>query len=195
MATDALAWTQAVAAVVQAGGAIVIYFVTRDSVRISKEMSQITADQLHLARIDRLADQKQRATILRGLAQSLETRVSALPECAEDSAFRQLPLWTLGEIESLHTSAGPVLAMAADAAGIAAVELTWIRDRLLDIRAVPISQGFDYARFFKEMDWREHRATALLKLRELIHYAGFVANLADDQAKRLRPPPSGAPEG
>jgi len=91
MDSVALGWTQAIAAVVQAVGAVVIYIVTRDSVRISKEMSRITADQLQLARIDRLADQKQRASALRGLAQSLEARVSALPGLARDTPFRQLP--------------------------------------------------------------------------------------------------------
>jgi hypothetical protein len=185
MPNDALGWTQAVAAVVQAVSAVVIYFVTRDSVRISREMAEVTAAQLHLAHVDRLAEEKQRASTLKSLAQSLEARVSALPDHAQDTPFRQLPLWTTGEIEALHTSSAPVLSLAADAASAAAVELTWIRDRLLAIRETTISQGFDYARFFDEKEWRERRASALMRLRELLKYAEIVASRADADAQRL----------
>lgn len=179
------AWVQAVAAIIQAIAAVTIYKVTKEYVRLTRDIALAANEQLKLTRLGQLAEDKHRAGALRGRASSLEARVSALPEVADDTAFRERVLWTFDEVEALQNTAARVLGLAADAASKAAVECAWLRDRLQAIRDVPMNTGYDYARFFPHEEWRTRRADALVYLRELVRYADIAADLADGHAKQL----------
>lgn len=184
--TDNLpAWLQVIAAFIQAGAAITIYVVTKEYVQLTKGIAQAAGAQLHFNRLNQIAEEKLRAGGLRGRASSLESRLSALPNEIDDTAFRQRALWTFEEIDSLQQSSALVSGLAADAASAAAIELTWVLDRVQAIRAVPINVGYDYPRFFPDKEWRERRATGLMRLRELVKLAQAAAELSDQEAKTL----------
>lgn len=183
--SDLPAWIQAGAAGVQAVAAITIYVVTRQYVALTRELAGAANEQLKLNRLSQLAEDKQRAGALRGRAAGIEARVSDLPEQPDDTAFRTRALWTADEIDGLQTAAAQVFGLAADAAGKAAVELTWLRDQIQAIRDVPINMGYDYPRSFPNEEWRTRRAAALTSLRELMQHALISADLADSQGKQL----------
>lgn len=179
------AWIQAGAALVQALAAVTIYYVTKEYVRLTKGIASAASDQLEFTRLNQLAEDKLRAGGLRGRASSLESRLNALPEEVDDTAFRQRALWTFEEIDALQQSSALVNGLSADAASSAAIELTWILDRLQAIRAVPIPVGYDYPRFFPHREWRERRGTGLMQLRALMRLAQAAAEWADQEARQL----------
>jgi hypothetical protein len=184
--SDLPAWIQAAAAVVQAGAAVTIYVVTKDYVKLTRDIARAGTDQLKFSRLSQLAEDKQRAVALNGRASSLEARVTALPSeitGPADRLLRQAALWTPAEIDALQTAASGVLSLAAEAASRAAIDLSWLLDRILEIRAVPPQNGYDYSRFPKE-EWQSRRADALLHLRELMAYAKSSQELVEDFAKQ-----------
>ncbi|HKO18400.1 MAG TPA: hypothetical protein VJU82_05900 [Acidobacteriaceae bacterium] len=183
--TDWPSWIQAAAAILQAAAAIVIYRVTKEYVQLTRDIARASNEQLKLTRRTQLAEDVQRAAALRGQASSLEARANALPEHADDTAFRQRPLWTDEEVEGLQAAAPRVLGMAADAASRASEELTWLRDRVAAVRETSPSQGYDYNRFFPTSEWPARRAAALQSLRELMRYSAVAAALAEEHAKAL----------
>jgi hypothetical protein len=183
--SDWSASIQAGAAVVQAVAAIIIYAVTREYVHLTRDIALAGKEQLKLTRLTQLSHEKQRANALRGRAISLEARVSALPVGPDDTALRRLPLWTFEEVEGLQSTAAEVNGLAADASGKAAVALVALRDQVQAIRAVPTNMGYDYAKHFREEEWRAHRTTALTAITELLSHAATAARLAEEEARQL----------
>ncbi len=183
---EVTAWIQAIAAIVQAAAAVTIFFITRQYVRLTRDISVAGKEQLKVLRLNQLADEKQRAVALRGRAVGLEARVSALPTQPADTAFRQATLWSTSEIELLQTDASAAISLAVEPASKAAIGLTWILDRLTAVRNTSVSAGYDYPRFFPTSEWPGRLADTLMHLRELIQYADLAQRQAEDSAAELR---------
>lgn len=181
-------WIQAGAAVVQASAAIVILLVAREYVQLTKQLADASSEQLRLARLDRLAQDKQQAMIVASRAESLLKRVDALPPWIQgagvDRVIRQAALWTPSEVDALHTAAAGLLAMAGVAAARAASAMTWLLDRAREVRDAKPEFGFDYSCISND-DWGSRRADASIALKELVAYGTIMRDTMDDLARQI----------
>jgi hypothetical protein len=182
------AWIQAVAAVVQAVAAIVIYLVTRDYVRLTGRLAASASEQLRLQRLDRLADDKQRAMIVSARAKTVLQRLEHLPPDMQtsgaDRTIREVALWSEGDVEAVHAASASLLGMASEAAAKASMTLTWLRDRVTEIRSVRPEIGFDYRRFPYDA-WKANLADAQMALRELVAYGDMMQSVMDGFAQQI----------
>ena len=141
---DASAW-------VQAGASIVLIGITWRYVVLTARMSRSAADQAKLLDDQRRLDRELRLSAVFLSVVRLKSALESLPgpesEARADRMLRQAAIWTPSELDSFASNSARLGSEVAAIAAAVVDNLSWLGDRVRDVRAVSTNTGFDYSRF------------------------------------------------
>lgn len=154
------AWIQGTAAVIQAAVAILLWWVTRQYVRLTHRLSEAAENQLAVMHEAELHRRRADLVDLISLAGRLVKSLGELPTGRTDAdAQRRLlfaSLWRIeevGELRSLAAKAGRDLAGKTE---LLTVDMNWMLERIHPVRSEPRGQGFEMGSFA----WDEYAVRA-----------------------------------
>jgi len=178
--SDIPAWVQAIAAVVQAGVAVVLWRVTAKYVELTRELAVTASAQLSLSREAEThrwrSDLLDLETVSRRLLTSLDEFAVAGTSWA--TPIRQGALWSPEELRELTQLAAKAGKEYVSLALQPATDLQWMLERIAPVRAENPAVGYELGRFPRE-DFERRLARSIAALSAIVERAAAEAAKLD----------------
>jgi hypothetical protein len=151
---------QAVSAAVTTAVTIVLAIGTWKYVRLTKRLADVAAAQLQFQQDAETAKWRE----LWGLLKLVRRIVADLPDETRRAGFdkdiRQSIPWEQSDLARFQALAAQLGTIVGSNAAIAVSSIMWLGERITEVKAVPIQQGYDYDRRFHFDRWftELHRA-------------------------------------
>lgn len=175
MTPELATWIQAIAAVVQAAVAIVLYRVTKQYVDLTRTLAETSSEQLRLATEERNAAARLALEEMRTRAHYLGNLVSSLPRSQDrgghERLLREFPIWSPDEVRALVDMGLRAGGQYSVAATEVSENLSWMSAIVMQVKNTDPQLGYQWGHFnWPEWDRRWNRAVSALSTLSVYRY-------------------------